>query len=66
METNWVLFAISVFIITLYLYYRFTNGFTKKTYGKKMWQQWGNQMYYWTSAVMVCGGLTVAIIYFLK
>jgi len=65
MEVKWIMIAILVFLIITFLYWKFTSGFTKKTYGEKMWKQWGNQMYYWTSAIMVSGGITVAVIYFL-
>ncbi|TXG37283.1 hypothetical protein [Seonamhaeicola maritimus] len=67
MEKTWiVLMAIALFCIITYLYWKLTNGYAKKLYGKKMYEHWGSRMYYWSSVLLASGAITVMVIYLLK
>lgn len=67
MEKSWIIvLAILIFIVITFLYWKLTNAYGEKEYGKKMWTNWGTKMYYWTGALMVSGGITVGIIYLLN
>jgi len=67
MEKIWIiLIAISLFLIVTFLYWKLTNGYAEKEYGKKMFKQWGTRTSYWTGALFFSGGITVFLIYLLK
>jgi len=61
-----ILIAISLFLLITFLYWKLTNGYAEKEYGKKMFKQWGTRTFYWTGALFVSGGVTVLIIFLLK
>lgn len=61
-----ILIAISLFLILTFLYWKLTNAYAEKEYGKKMFKQWGTRTFYWTGAVMVSGAVTVLMLYLLK
>ena len=67
MGKTWlILIATSLFLIITFLYWKLTNGYAEKEYGKKMFKQWGTRTFYWTGALFVSGGVTVLVIYLLK
>lgn len=67
MGKSWIIgLAILIFIVITFLYWKLTNAYGEKEYGKKIWANWGTKMYYWTGALMVSGGITVGIIYLLN
>jgi len=67
MEKIWIiLIAISLFLIITFLYWKLTNSYAEKEYGKKMFKQWGTKTFYWTGALFISGGITVFVIYLLK
>lgn len=61
-----ILLAVVLFLIIMLLWWKLTNGYVKKTHGKKMFNQWGSRMYYWTATVMVSGLLTVFVLKLFK
>lgn len=61
-----VLITLLAFVLITFLYWKLTNGYVKKLYGKPLWKQWGAKMYYWTTAIAVSGPLTVLLIYVVK
>ena len=61
-----ILIVISLFLIITFIYWKLTNAYAEKEYGKKMFKQWGTRTFYWTSALMVSGAITVFMIYLLK
>ena len=61
-----ILIVISLFLIITFLYWKLTNGYAEKEYGKKMFKQWGTRTFYWTGALFFSGGITVFVIYLLK
>ena len=38
----------------------------QKDYSKKMWSNWVTRLYYWQGALLISGGLTVALLFALK
>ncbi|MCX7549638.1 hypothetical protein [Xanthomarina sp. F2636L] len=67
MENIWtILLLIALFSIITFLYWKLTNRYAEKEYGKKMFKQWGTRTFYWTGALFISGGITVCIIYLLK
>jgi len=67
MGKTWgVIIAIALFILITFLYWKLTSGYAKKHHSKKMWRQWGTQMYYWSGMLFYSGGITVLVIVLLK
>lgn len=61
-----ILIAIVIFLSITFLYWKLTRGYVEKVHGKKMFNQWGSKTYYWHTALLVSGGLTVIVIFLLK
>lgn len=63
----WIItIAIIIFLMINFLFYKSLNDYVKKEFGKKMWEIWGNKVYFWQSSVFVSTLGTVLIIYILK
>lgn len=60
-----VILAVSVFAMATFLYWKLTNSYAEKEYGKKLFKQWGTRTFYWSGALFFSGGITVCIIYLL-
>jgi len=65
MDKNLIIAGV-IFLAIIFLYWKLTNEYGKKTYGKKLWKQWSTRTYYWEGAVMISSGLTVAILFLLR
>lgn len=66
MEKTWViLFAISIFLIITFIYWRVTRVHMKKIYGDK-WKIWGARTFYWQDAIYISAGVTFLILAILK
>ncbi len=65
MEIIWII-AISVFLISIFLFWKFTKGHFKKEYGKKIWNHWGSRIFYWQGVIFVGTGVTFFIMFLLK
>lgn len=65
MVTIWIL-TISLFVVITFFYWKLTRGYVERVSGKKMSKQWGTRTYYWHTALLVSGGITVMIVYLLK
>lgn len=61
-----ILLAIAFFITFMFLYWKFTKRYVKNIHGKKMFNQWGTKMFYWTGNIMISGLLTVSTLLLLK
>ncbi|TBN16641.1 hypothetical protein [Hyunsoonleella pacifica] len=57
-----ILLAVVLFLIITLLWWKLTNRYVKKIHGKKMFNQWGTRMFYWTGSIMVSGLLTVFVL----
>lgn len=67
MSKIWIILIVTaIFIIITFLYWKLTNKYAEKEYGKKMFKQWGTRTFYWTGALFFSGGITLFIIYLLK
>lgn len=67
MEKNWIIgIVILIFLAITFLYWKLTNGYAEKEYGKKMWKQWGTRTFYWTGTLFITGGLTIVVMFLLK
>ena len=60
------LISILVFLITLYIVYRYSYNYYRKNTGEKMWKLWGIRTSYWEGVIIVSGGLTAIILILLK
>lgn len=58
--------VIALFLIFIFIYWKSTKNYFKKLYGKKMFEQWGTRAFYWQSAMLICGGLTILTVFILK
>lgn len=61
-----ILFAICLFVVITFLYWKITKPYVLKMYGKKMSQHWTSRTFYWTSVLFMSGGITVLVIVLLK
>lgn len=67
MGNTWtIVFAISLFIIITFLYWKITKGYTKKVYGEKLFKNWTSRTFYWQAILLGSGGITVMILLLLK
>jgi len=67
MEKTWIiLIAIVLFLLITFLYWKMTRSYVEKTYGEKMFKQWGPRTFYWTSVLFVSGGITVLSLLLLR
>ena len=60
------LIFILVFLITLYIVYRYSYNYFKKETSDKMWKLWGLQTPYWEGVIIVSFGVTTVIALLLK
>ena len=60
------LIAISLFLITGFLFWRLTSGHFKKEYGEKTWKKWGTRLFYWQGVIYTSTGITILIMFVLK
>jgi hypothetical protein len=60
------LIFILVFLITLYIVYRYSYNYFKKETSDKMWKLWGLRTPYWEGVVIVSFGVTTIIVLLLK
>ncbi len=65
MENIWII-AISVFVLSIFLFWKLTKGHFKKEYGKKIWKHWGARTFYWQGAIFVGTGVTFLTMFLLK
>ncbi|WP_028607827.1 hypothetical protein [Olleya sp. ITB9] len=61
-----VIFASLLFVLITFVFYKLTSKDYKKDYSKKMWSNWVTRLYYWQGALLISGGLTVALLFALK
>ena len=67
MDKIWIiLIAISLFLISIFVFWLITAGHRKKEYGKKVWKLWGARTFYWEGAIYVSTGVTILILFILK
>jgi hypothetical protein len=67
METTWtIIIALLIFIIFIFLFWKLTNGYAKKEYGKKMWKHWPTRLSYWQAAILYSMGFTGITLFLLK
>ena len=60
------LILILVFLITLYIVYRYSYNYFRKETSDKMWKLWGLQTPYWEGVVIVSFGVTTIVVLILK
>ena len=60
------LIFILVFLITLYIVYRYSYNYFRKETSDKMWKLWGLQTPYWEGVIIVSFGVTTVIALLLK
>jgi hypothetical protein len=67
MEKIWVLvFAILIFLVFIFLFWKLTAADAKKEYGIKMWKHWPTRLSYWQAAVLYSVGFTIITMFLLK
>ena len=57
---------ILVFLITLYILYRYSYNYFRKETSDKMWKLWGIQTPYWEGVVILSFGITTVVVLLLK
>ena len=57
---------ILIFLITLYILYKYSYDYFRKETNDKMWKLWGFRTHYWEGVVIVSFGITTVIVLLLK
>ncbi len=58
MGKTWeILISIVLFLIITFLYWIMTSGYIEKEYGKKMWKQWGRELFIGMEHYLLVGEL---------
>lgn len=65
MEKNWLI-AIIIFIIVIYIFWKFTVDGYQKEYSEKMRKTYGSRLYYWHTAIIISSGITFILMYVLR
>lgn len=64
---NTVLFVgIPIFLIVLFLFWKFTNQPIKEEYGEKMWKQGASRLSFWQFGIYASMGVTALVLFVLK
>jgi len=58
--------AILIFLINLYVVYKYSYNYYRKKTNEKMWKLWGMKTVYWEGVVIVSSGLTVIVLLIIK
>ena len=58
--------AILIFLINMYIVYKYSYNYYRKNTKEKMWKLWGMKTVYWEGVVIVSSGLTVIVLILLK
>lgn len=61
-----IIIAISVFLISLFVYWRVMRYYSKKEFGRKMHKQWNSRLYFWQGAIFTSTGITFLVMFVLK
>ncbi|WP_290700095.1 hypothetical protein [Lacinutrix sp.] len=65
MDKIWII-ATLLFLIITFVFWRLSNRYYKKEYGKKMWKLWVTKTFYWQGVILISGGITIATLFALK
>ena len=58
--------AILIFLINLYIVYKYSYNYYRKNTNEKMWKLWGMKTMYWEGVVIVSSGLTAIVLILIK
>jgi hypothetical protein len=58
--------VILIFLINMYIVYKYSYNYYRKNTKEKMWKLWGMKTMYWEGVVIVSSGLTVIVSILLK
>ena len=58
--------VILIFLINMYIVYKYSYNYYRKNTKEKMWKLWGMKTVYWEGVVIVSSGLTVIVLILLK
>ena len=58
--------VILIFLINMYIVYKYSYNYYRKNTSAKMWKLWGFRTHYWEGVVIVSSGLTVIVLILLK
>ncbi len=58
--------AILIFLINLYIVYKYSYNYYQKNTSDKMWKLWGLRTPYWEGVVIVSSGLTAIVLLLIK
>jgi len=61
-----VIIAISIFLISFFIYWKVMSYYSKKEQGEKMYKQWNAKLYFWQGAIFTSTGITFLTMFILK
>ncbi|MFD1096140.1 hypothetical protein [Salegentibacter chungangensis] len=61
-----VIIAVSVFLMSFFIYWKVMRYYSKKELGEKMYNQWNARLYFWQGAIFTSTGITFLIMFLLK
>ncbi|MFV8225762.1 hypothetical protein [Christiangramia aquimixticola] len=67
MEKFWiVIIALSIFLLSNFIFWRITAGHRERKYDEKSWKLRGERTFFWQGAIYVSTGVTILILFLLK
>ena len=61
-----LLIAVAIFIVFLFLFNKIVAVNAKKEYSKKEWKHWPTRLNYWQAAILYSTSFTVVTVFLLK
>jgi len=58
--------AISLFLISSFVFYRLTLNYCENEYAHKKWAVWQERMYHWQGVFFLSSGFTILALFALK
>ena len=58
--------VILIFLINMYIVYKYSYNYYRKNTSDKMWKLWGLRTPYWEGVVIVSSGLTAIVLILIK
>lgn len=66
MTTISAITAISVFLVSIFIYWWIMRSYSKEAIGEKVYKQWYSRLYFWQGAIFTGTGVTFLVMFVLK
>ncbi len=55
--------AVSVFLVSFFIYWKVMHYYSKKELGEKMYKQWNSRLYFWQGGIFTSTGATFLVMF---